>query len=110
MWLISSDPADLIINEQEVKDFVEGGFNKGYADPILKYKHEYLAKCFELKALKTCRALKADVVTPQGTIRRWDIEKSTALKIQYDKVEDNGVNIPILGDSETIALGIDIVF
>ncbi len=41
---------------------------------------------------------------------RWDIEKNTALKIQYDKVEDKGINIPILGDSSAISIGMDIVF
>jgi len=41
---------------------------------------------------------------------RWDIDKSTALKIQYDNVKDNGINIPVLGASEAISLGIDIVF
>ena len=41
---------------------------------------------------------------------RWDVDKSTALKVQYDKVKDNGVAIPIRGDSEVISVGIDIVF
>ena len=41
---------------------------------------------------------------------RWDYNKSTALKIQYDKTKDKGITIPVLGDSETISLGIDIVF
>ena len=41
---------------------------------------------------------------------RWDFDKTTALKVQYDKVKDYGVIIPILGDSEAISLGVDIVF
>lgn len=41
---------------------------------------------------------------------RWDLNKKTALKIQYDKVKDEGVNIPVLGDSESISFGIDFVF
>jgi len=41
---------------------------------------------------------------------RWDYNKTTAVKIQYDKAKDKGVNIPVLGDSETISLGIDVVF
>jgi len=41
---------------------------------------------------------------------RWDFDKTTAFKIQYDKVKDNGVIIPILGDSESFSLGVDIVF
>ena len=41
---------------------------------------------------------------------RWDLDKSTAFKIQYDKIKDNGLNIRILGDSEVISFGIDIVF
>ena len=41
---------------------------------------------------------------------RWDFNKTTALKIQYDKVRDKGVNIPVLGDSKAISLGMDLVF
>ena len=41
---------------------------------------------------------------------RWDINNTTALKIQYDKVKDKGINVPVLGDSEAISFGIDIVF
>lgn len=41
---------------------------------------------------------------------RWDYDKTTALKIQYDRVRDNGKTIPILGDSESFSLGLDIVF
>jgi hypothetical protein len=41
---------------------------------------------------------------------RWDYDKKTALKIQYDKVKDYGITIPILGDSESLSLGVDIVF
>ena len=41
---------------------------------------------------------------------RWDFDKTTALKIQYDKVKDNGETIQILGDSEALSLGVDIVF
>ena len=41
---------------------------------------------------------------------RWDINKSTALKLQYDKTRDYGVTIPVLGDGEIIAFGVDLVF
>ena len=41
---------------------------------------------------------------------RWDLNKKTALKIQYDKVKDEGVNIPVLGSAESISIGIDFVF
>ena len=41
---------------------------------------------------------------------RWDFNQTTALKIQYDKVRDKGVNIRVLGDSESISLGMDLVF
>jgi len=41
---------------------------------------------------------------------RWDFNKTTALKIQYDKVRDKGANIPVLEDSDSISLGMDLVF
>lgn len=41
---------------------------------------------------------------------RWDVNKTTALKVQYDKVKDKGVNVPVLGDSKAISFGIDFVF
>lgn len=41
---------------------------------------------------------------------RWDILRDTALKIQYDKIDDKGIGSPVLGDSEAIAFGIDVVF
>ncbi len=41
---------------------------------------------------------------------RWDIDKNTAFKIQYDEVKDKGVVIPVLGDSEAISFGVDVVF
>lgn len=41
---------------------------------------------------------------------RWDFDKKTALKFQYDKVKDYGITIPILGDSESFSLGVDVVF
>jgi hypothetical protein len=41
---------------------------------------------------------------------RWDIFRDTALKIQFDNIDDKGVGSPVLGDSEAIAIGIDVVF
>lgn len=41
---------------------------------------------------------------------RWDIDRKTAFKIQYDEVKDYGVTIPVLGDSKSLSLGVDIVF
>jgi len=41
---------------------------------------------------------------------RWDIYHNTALKIQYDRVKDEGISSAILGDSESLAFGIDVVF
>ena len=41
---------------------------------------------------------------------KWDFNKTTALKIQYDKVKDKGIIIPVLGDSKSISFGIDVVF
>ena len=41
---------------------------------------------------------------------RWDFSSDAALKIQFDKVTDKGVTIPLLGDSESVSIGIDMVF
>jgi hypothetical protein len=41
---------------------------------------------------------------------RWDVVDNIAVKIQYDKVIDDGVIVPIKGDSKSITLGMDIVF
>lgn len=41
---------------------------------------------------------------------RWDFRTDIAFKIQYDHVVDEGVVVPIKGDSKTITLGLDFVF
>ena len=41
---------------------------------------------------------------------RWDVVNNIAVKIQYDKVIDEGVVVPIKGDSKSISLGMDVVF
>lgn len=41
---------------------------------------------------------------------RWDVVENTAVKLQYDKVIDDGVVVPIKGDSKSITLGMDVVF
>ena len=41
---------------------------------------------------------------------RWDFYRNMALKMQYDKVVDEGVIVPIKGDSNSISLGLDFVF
>jgi hypothetical protein len=41
---------------------------------------------------------------------RWDFYTNMALKVQYDQVVDEGVMVPILGDSKSISLGLDFVF
>ena len=41
---------------------------------------------------------------------RWYVNDSTSLKIQLDKVDDEGVMIPVVGDSKVISMGVDIVF
>lgn len=41
---------------------------------------------------------------------RWDLYRNTAFKIQYDKTRDDGVISPLLGDSEALSFGIDMVF
>lgn len=41
---------------------------------------------------------------------RWDFDINVAFKIQYDKVVDEGIIVPIKGDSKSIAIGLDFVF
>ena len=41
---------------------------------------------------------------------RWDFYRDTAFKIQFDKISDEGITSPVLGDSESLSLGIDVVF
>ena len=41
---------------------------------------------------------------------RWDYKTNIAIKIQYDKTTDKGINIPVLGNSELISFGADIIF
>ena len=41
---------------------------------------------------------------------RWDFYKNMAFKVQYDMVVDDGVIVPIKGDSKAVALGLDFVF
>jgi hypothetical protein len=41
---------------------------------------------------------------------RWDVVNNIAVKIQYDNVTDEGVVVPIAGDSKSITLGMDVVF
>jgi hypothetical protein len=41
---------------------------------------------------------------------RWDFYRDMAFKVQYDKVVDDGVIVPIKGDSKSISLGLDFVF
>ena len=41
---------------------------------------------------------------------RWDVSDNIAAKVQYDMVEDEGVVVPIKGDSESISFAVDFVF
>ena len=41
---------------------------------------------------------------------RWDFYKNTAFKVQFDKVVDEGVIVPIKGDSKSLSIGLDFVF
>jgi hypothetical protein len=41
---------------------------------------------------------------------RWDFYTNMAFKVQYDEVVDEGVIVPIKGDSKSISLGLDFVF
>ena len=41
---------------------------------------------------------------------RWYLNSKTALKVQYDVVDDKGLIIPTLGDSKSVSFGIDVIF
>lgn len=41
---------------------------------------------------------------------RWDFNTNMAFKIQHDRVVDEGIIVPIKGDSKSISLGLDFVF
>lgn len=41
---------------------------------------------------------------------RWDVANNTALKIQYDKIEDKAELLKIFGDGELISVSLDYVF
>ena len=41
---------------------------------------------------------------------RWDFHHSAALKVQYDKVEDNSVDLAVTGDVEALTISVDLVF
>ena len=41
---------------------------------------------------------------------RWDFYRNIAFKVQYDKVIDEGVIVPVKGDSNAVSLGLDFVF
>lgn len=41
---------------------------------------------------------------------RWDVVDNIAVKVQYDKVVDDGVVVPIKGDSKSISFAVDFVF
>ena len=41
---------------------------------------------------------------------RWDVVDNIAVKVQYDKVIDEGVVVPIKGDSKSLSLAVDFVF
>ncbi|MBT8133541.1 MAG: porin, partial [Gammaproteobacteria bacterium] len=41
---------------------------------------------------------------------RWDVVDNIAVKVQYDRVIDEGVIVPVKGDSKSISLAVDFVF
>ena len=41
---------------------------------------------------------------------RWDVADDIAVKVQYDNVVDDGVVVPVKGDSKSISLAVDFVF
>ena len=41
---------------------------------------------------------------------RWDVVDNIAVKVQYDNVKDEGVIVPIKGDSKSVSFAVDFVF
>ena len=41
---------------------------------------------------------------------RWDVVDNIAVKVQYDNVVDNGVIVPVKGDSKSVSFAVDFVF
>ncbi|MCW8854596.1 MAG: porin [Gammaproteobacteria bacterium] len=41
---------------------------------------------------------------------RWEYKDNIALKFQFDKTTDKGITMPVLGNSELISFGADIIF
>jgi hypothetical protein len=41
---------------------------------------------------------------------RWDVVDNIAVKVQYDKVIDEGVIVPVKGDSRSVSFAVDFVF
>ena len=41
---------------------------------------------------------------------RWDVVDNIAVKVQYDRVIDDGVVVPIKGDSRSVSFAVDFVF
>ena len=41
---------------------------------------------------------------------RWDVVDNIAVKVQYDKVVDEGVIVPVKGDSKSLSFAVDFVF
>jgi hypothetical protein len=41
---------------------------------------------------------------------RWDVVDNIAVKVQYDRAIDEGVIVPVKGDSKSISLAVDFVF
>lgn len=41
---------------------------------------------------------------------RWDFHSNAALKVQYDKVEDDSFDYAVAGDSEALTVSVDLVF
>jgi hypothetical protein len=41
---------------------------------------------------------------------RWDVVDNIAVKVQYDKVIDEGVIVPVKGDSKSVSFAVDFVF
>lgn len=41
---------------------------------------------------------------------RWDVVDNIAVKVQYDKVIDEGVVVPVKGDSKSLSFAVDFVF
>jgi len=91
------DASDIVIDTSMVSlGYYWGRFTPHISHSLLKQKHN--------------AAGGDEYHTTDSVGVRWDYNDSTAFKIQYDRTEDRGITVPVLGDAEMLSLGVDFVF